>query len=151
MQDLYSNSSLLKSFGKEEELNLLNFYANANVASTPALGSNDNILYSHASSGAKGNSGQSSVGKDGFTMQPPFASTKNSNENTTSTFKIQKNEEILQTHYETTKNKKRPAFDRCQEIINSDTTPDKGEDNLLKLLSSLDGLTPAGLEHLMET
>ena len=63
LQDLYSNSSLLKSFGKEEELNLLNFYANANVASTPALGSNDNILYSHASSGAKGNSGGlSSVG-----------------------------------------------------------------------------------------
>ena len=95
MQDLYSNSSLLKSFGKEEELNLLNFYADANVASTPALGSNDNILYSHASSGIKENSGSSSVRKDGFIMQPPFASSKTSNENVTSTFKIQKNEEIL--------------------------------------------------------
>ena len=76
---------------------MLNFYANANVASTPALGSNDNILYSQASSAVKDASGPSSVGKDCYAMQPPFASSKTSNENVTSTFKIQKNEEILPT------------------------------------------------------
>ena len=33
-----------------------------------------------------------------------------------------------------------------------DKTPDKlNDDILLKLLSSLEGLTPAGLDHLMET
>lgn len=43
-------------------------------------------------------------------------------------------------------------FDQSQEIINhADVTPDKGQDNLLQLLSNLEGLTPAGLEHLMET
>ena len=30
-------------------------------------------------------------------------------------------------------------------------TPEKDNDNLLHLLSNLEGLTPAGLEHLMET
>lgn len=35
--------------------------------------------------------------------------------------------------------------------MNNDVTPDKAHENLLQLLSSLEGLTPAGLEHLMET
>lgn len=30
-------------------------------------------------------------------------------------------------------------------------TPDKANDNLLQLLSSLEGLTPAGLEYLVKT
>lgn len=30
-------------------------------------------------------------------------------------------------------------------------TPDKGNDNLLHLLSNLEGLTPAGLEYLVQT
>ena len=50
------------------------------------------------------------------------------------------------------------VFDRSGELTEldnitkkEDVTPDKGADNLMQLLSSLEGLTPAGLEHLMET
>lgn len=30
-------------------------------------------------------------------------------------------------------------------------TPDKGQENLLQLLSNLEGLTPAGLDYLVKT
>lgn len=35
--------------------------------------------------------------------------------------------------------------------VEPDSTPVKNDDYLLNLLSNLEGLTPAGLEHLMET
>ena len=36
-------------------------------------------------------------------------------------------------------------------LSDAGATPEKNENQLLKLLSSLEGLTPAGLEHLLET
>ena len=42
------------------------------------------------------------------------------------------------------------GFERSEEI-QKNQTPEKGHENLLQLLSNLEGLTPAGLEHLLAT
>ena len=73
--------------------------------------------------------------------------------NVTSTFKIEKHEEEPEEGTATQQQcDRKTVFDQSQEIVNpTDVTPEKAQDNLLQLLSNLEGLTPAGLEHLMET
>ncbi len=91
--------------------------------------------------------------KDGISA--PFAALPGSNNTktssqATSTFKVPENP-VLNQDILSNDGYEKQAFNQSHEIAKDDVTPDKANENLFQLLSSLDGLTPAGLEHLMET